>query len=269
MFFAKLGEYEPCGMFSTGHFILLAITAVLIGLGLFFCRRTGVKTIRLIIRIITAVLWALEIAKILFVLLVTNAGGPPDPNNFVPLYYCSLILYAGLLSSLGRGWVQRLGDVFIATGGIIGGACFLIVPNTSLRLYPMFHFLSFHSFLLHGLMVFLGILLLVRGVCKLRMKDLTYCAGLISVMCVLAVSFNEIWNRTHPGACANLMFMSHDFPNTPVALLYKWTSGPPLFSIMMWLIQAFIPFLAVFGVYRLVTYVVARKKARGASRVDD
>lgn len=257
MFFAKMGDFPACGMYSPGHWILLAITAVLIGVGLFFTRKCDGKAVRLILRIATAVLWFLEISKIVFVLVRTGAA---DPNNYIPLYYCSLILYAGLMSSVGHGWVRRVGDVFIATGGIVGGACFLLVPNTSLRLYPMLHFISFHSFLLHGLMVFLGILLLVRGVCKLRGKDVLYCAGLISVMCVLAVTFNLVWAATHPGATANLMFMSQDFPGTPVALLYKWTQGPPLFSIMMWLIQAIGPFYAVFGVYQLTMYIVSRNK---------
>ena len=252
-----MGDLPACGMYSTGHWVLLAITAVLIGVGLFLTRRCDDKKVRLIIRVVTAVLWFLEIAKIIFVLIRTGAG---DPNTYIPLYYCSLILYAGLLSSLGSGWVRRVGDVFIATGGIIGGTCFLLVPNTSLRLYPMFHFISFHSFTLHGLMVFLGILLLVRGVCKLCSKDVLYCAGLISAMCVLAVAFNLIWNITHPGAAANLMFMSQDFPGTPVALLYKWTQGPPLFSVMMWAIQAFGTFYAVFGVYKLTMYIVSPKQ---------
>ena len=119
----------------------------------------------------------------------------------------------------------------------------------------MFHLISFHSFLLHGLMVFLGILLLMRGVCKLKARDVTYCSGLISTMCVLATTFNLLWDANHPGANANLMFMSQDFPGTPVSWLYQIVQGPPLFSICMWLIQAFIPFFVVFGVYRLVVYL--------------
>lgn len=261
-FFCKPYEVEPCGLYSAGHWGLLLLTIACIALGLYFARNMSKKKVRLTIRIVTAILWALEIAKIVFVLVVTESR---NPNDFIPLYYCSLILYAGLLSSVGKGWVRRLGDVFIATGGIVGGACFLLVPTTSLPRYPMFHLISFHSFLLHGLMVFLGILLLMRGVCKLYTRDVVYCSGLISTMCVLATTFNLLWDANHPGANANLMFMSQDFPGTPVSLLYQIMQGPPLFSICMWLIQAFVPFFAVLGVYKLVIYLNELSAQRSAT----
>jgi hypothetical protein len=259
---------EACGLFSAGHWGLLLITVAFIVLGLYFARNMSEKKVRLTVRIVTAVLWALEVAKIIFVVVVNKET---NPNHFIPLYYCSLILYAGLFSSLGRGWVQRIGDVFISTGGIIGGMCFMLLPTTSLPRYPMLHFISFHSFLLHGLMVFLGILMLMRGVCKLQAKDVYYCSGLISTMCVLATTFNIFWDANNPPDPengifgANLMFMSQDFPGTPVSLLYQWLDGPPLFSICMWLFQAFIPFFAVFAVYKLVVYMNEMTAARRPS----
>ena len=32
MFFSKPGEYEPCGMFSVGHFILLVLALSIVGI---------------------------------------------------------------------------------------------------------------------------------------------------------------------------------------------------------------------------------------------
>lgn len=255
MFFCKPYELEPCGLFTVGHLVLLLVTACFVGMGLWFSRRMTQTRVRLVIRISTAVLWILELSKILFVLLVTDST---NPNDFIPLYYCSLILYAGVFSSVGRGILGKIGDVFIATGGLVGGVCFLFFPNTSLPRYPMFHFISFHSFLLHGLMVYLGLLLLMR-LYRPQIKDLKFCAVLVSVMCALSLAFNMIWDGTHPaGPAANLMFMSHDFPGTPVTLLYHWTG--PFFPLFMWLIQAFLPFLGVFGLYRLFVYLKHKKQ---------
>lgn len=255
MFFCKPYELEPCGLFTVGHLVLFLVTACMIGVGLWLSRRMAEKQIRFVIRTSTAVLWALELAKILFVLLVTDST---NPNDYIPLYYCSLILYAGLMSSVGRGVIRKIGDVFIATGGLVGGVCFLFCPNTSLPRYPTFHFISFHSFLLHGLMVYLGLLLLIR-LYRPQMKDLKHCAALISVMCAISLVFNSIWDGAHPmGPEANLMFMSHDFPGTPVALLYRLTG--PLFPLFMWLIQAFLPFLGVLGLYKLFEHFRNKKK---------
>lgn len=255
MFFALPYQYPPAGLYTLGHAALFAATALLIALSLMLTRRANAGTVRRIVRVCTAVLWGLEIAKIVFVLLVT---GSRDPNDFIPLYYCSLVLYAGLFSSVGRGRLQRLGDVFLATGGMIGGACFLVCPNTSLPRYPVFHFISLHSFLLHGIMVFLGILLLARGVVRLCFSDLWYCAGLVSVMCLLAVLFNLIYSGITGTETANLMFMSRDFPGTPVHLLFAMTGKA--FPVAMWLIQAFVPYLAVYGALQLM-YKVKTKAA--------
>ncbi|MBQ9097931.1 MAG: YwaF family protein [Clostridia bacterium] len=255
MFFCPPYTVEPCGLFTWGHMILLLTTAILIAVGLYVSRHMNAREVRRTVRLVTAILWGLELFKIIFVLAVT---GSRNPNDYIPLYYCSLVLYAGLFSSVGRGVVQRIGDVFLSSGSIVGGICFLLCPNTSLPRYPAFHFISFHSFLLHGLMVYLGLLLLLRGVCRLSMSDLKHCAGLVSAMCLVAWIFNTVWDRLFPHmAVANLMFMSKDFPGTPVTVLYRLTGA--LFPLFMWLIQAFVPFLAVYGVYKIFIYVSEKK----------
>lgn len=98
-------------------------------------------------------------------------------------------------------------------------------------------------------MVYLGLLLILRGALHLRLRDLWYCAGLVSGMCLAAYIFNTITDRLHGTDTVNLMFMSHDFPGTPIHILY--TIAGPLFPAAMWLLQAFIPYLAVYGVLAL------------------
>lgn len=255
MLFALPGEYAPAGLFSGWHFLLLGITLALVALGLYLSRRMTARGVRRTIRAVTVLLWVLEAVKIYFVLFVL---GSRNPNEFVPLYYCSLVLFAGLFSSLGRGWLRRVGDCFLATGGIVGGLAFLVFPTTSLPRYPVLHFLSMHSFLLHGLMVFVGILLLARRVFVVRGRDVGYCAGLISVMCLLAFVFNTVY-RSATGMPANLMFISEDFPGTPVTIVYQLCGK--LFPLAMWLIQAFGPFyLVYFAVWLISRIKSAREK---------
>ncbi len=250
MFFDPPYANTPCGLYTAGHWILLAFTVLAIAAGLCACRHLGERGVRRVIRCSTALLWALEIGKILFVLLVTESR---NPNEFIPLYYCSLVLYAGLFASLGRGAARRLGDVFLASGGVVGGVCFLLCPNTSLPRYPALHFISLHSFLLHGLMVFLGLLLLWRGGYRLKRRDAVWGISLISAMCLIAFTFNTVWDLTHAEfAVANLMFMSKDFPGTPVSVLYRLCG--PVFPVAMWLIQAFLPFFGMLGLQTLFLY---------------
>lgn len=247
-------------MYTLGHAALFLVTVLLIAAGLYFFRRADERATRNIIRACTALLWVLEVVKILFVLLVTKSK---NPNDFMPLYYCSLVLYAGLLSSLGKGRLARTGDVFLATGGLVGGACFLCCPNTSLPRYPVIHFISWHSFLLHGIMVFLGLLLLSRSFFTLRRKDIWHCVGMVSVISVISFAFNEVYNRINHTTLCNLMFLSQDFPNTPVHLVYV-ISGP-VFPLVMWFLQAFIPYLAVYAVFQYVRRRSDRRKNRSIS----
>ena len=150
MFFSKPGEYEPCGLFSVGHFILLVLSLSIVGIALYNTKNISKEKVKEIIKKSTIVLWILEIIKIIFNFAI---GNWVNPNNYIPLYYCSIILYAGLLSGWGKGVLKKVGDVFISTGAIIGGLFFLFCPNTSLPAYPMFHFISLQSFIFHGTML--------------------------------------------------------------------------------------------------------------------
>ena len=66
MFFAKAGEYEPCGIFTIQHFELIIITV----LGIIFALKNTVnKTkgeIKQIIKKCTIVMWILEVIMITF-----------------------------------------------------------------------------------------------------------------------------------------------------------------------------------------------------------
>jgi len=116
MFFSKPGEYEPCGMFSVGHFILLVLALSIVGIALSNTKNISKEKVKEIIKKSTIVLWILEIIKIIFNFAI---GNWKNPNNYIPLYYCSIILYAGLLSGWGKGALKKVGDVFVTIAAII------------------------------------------------------------------------------------------------------------------------------------------------------
>ena len=118
MLFANPGEYEPCGLFTVDHFKLMIITLIGIVIAL---KKTVNKTreeVKEIIKRSTIVMWIFEVIIISFKL---RTGDIRNVNNYVPLYFCSILLYAGLLSTFAKNKLKRVGDVFLATGGMIGG----------------------------------------------------------------------------------------------------------------------------------------------------
>ena len=245
MFFALPYEYTPAGLFKPAHLALLAVTVIGVFVALLFSRGMDVSAVRRAVLAVTLSLWVLEVLKLIFVLAVTKSQ---NPNEYMPLYYCSLTLPAGLMSAWGSGRVRLTGDAFLATGGLVGGLVFLLFPTTALLRYPALHAISLHSFLLHGLMVYLGLLLLLRGTYRVLLRDVKYVAGLVSLMCVLALAFNLIYDRVSGHRVANLMFLSKDFPGTPLSPLYHALGV--FYTPVVWLAQAFLPFLLVFAVSR-------------------
>ena len=150
MFFAKPGEYEATGLYTIGHLILFVLTIIGIIIAINFTKNKKENEVKKIIQIVTIFIWILEIIKIIFNLAIGNAN---QPNTYIPLYFCSLILYAGILSGFCKGKLKRTGDVFIATGGLVAGIVFIACPATSLSSYPVFHYISLQSFILHGSMI--------------------------------------------------------------------------------------------------------------------
>ncbi len=230
--FSNAGEYEACGIFTKGHFILIIITVIEIYVALKYSIKREEREIHNIIKYITITAWILEVVKIFFNIRQNSFSAV---NTYVPLYYCSILLYAGLLSSFGSGNFKRAGDVCLATGSIIGGVVFIIYPSTSLTIYPVFHFLSMHSFLYHGAMVYLGILINKTRYLKLKREDVKYFAVLIGIMSIVALIINYLFD-------GNLMFISNNFPNTPIEILFKMTNGGILYSLIMILSQMTLPF---------------------------
>lgn len=230
--FSDIGEYEPCGIFKTGHFILIIMTLAGICIALKYSINKGKKEVYHIIKCITIIACILEIIRILYNIKQNSFSAV---NTYLPLYYCSMLLYAGLLSSFGKGSLKRVGDVSLATGSIIGGIVFIIYPSTSLPIYPAFHFLSIHSFLFHGVMIYLGILINKTRYIELKREDIKYFASLIGCMSIVALIVNNLFD-------GNLMFISNNFPGTPIETLYRITNGGIVYSLIMIIIQMTIPF---------------------------
>ena len=248
MFFARSGKFPPCGMFTKGHFELIIITIVWIVIALKNTMNKTKEEVEKIIKRCTIVMWILEVIMITFKI---STGDAKNLNNYVPLYYCSLLLYAGFLSSFAKGKLKRVGDVFLATGGIIGGIVFMILPTTSLPAYPMLHIVSLHSFLYHGTMVYLGLLINITHYIELNASDIRYYAILVGIVCILAYIINKIFG-------SNLMFISRNFPGTPLEILYNITG--PFYTLIMSGAQMTLPFYIVKWGKKCTGYKIAREK---------
>lgn len=238
MFFAKAGEYEACKLFTRGHLGLFILTIFGIILALKLTKNK--KNIQKIIRRCTIFVWIFEFIIIFF---KVSTGGWSNVNNYLPLYYCSILLYAGAMSSFAKGHFKRIGDVFLATGGIVGGVFFMLYPITSLATYPVFHLVSFHSFIFHGIMIYIGVLINLAHYVELNKNDIIYYFSIVSIIATIAYVVNQIFD-------SNLMFISKNFPgNIVINFLYNTTGK--WFALVMMLGQAILPFYLIYGIKKV------------------
>ena len=228
MFFAKPDIYPASGLYNLNHLLVVIILIILLIISLKAIKIKKKDDITKIIRITTIIVWILEIIKIIFNFKIGNIG---NVNTYVPLYFCSLLLYAGILSGFCKGTLKRIGDVFLATGGLVAGIAFLISPGTSLGIYPLFHFISFQSLFYHAVMIYLGIIINKYNYVDVTYKDIKYYASLLFIICILAYFVNVNFN-------GNLMFIKEGFGFFEIIEKY---SGK-LYALVMIIGQMTIPF---------------------------
>lgn len=240
MFLAKEGEYKPCGMYTLGHFILLIISVLGIHFALKKTIHKNKNEILKIIKYCTIAMWIYEFVMIAF---KTINYGFENVNQYLPLYYCSMLLYAGLLSGFTKGKLKKIGDIFLATGGIVGGIAYLAVPVTSIKSYPMFHLVSMHSFIFHSIMVYLGILINITNYVEIKFKDIKEYAILVGILCLIALVVNNIFD-------GNLMFISKTFTGTVIDVIYRATGR--FFTPVMIIGQMTLPFIVIYAIMELM-----------------
>lgn len=226
--------YPPAGMPSVTSIAYLVLTLCLVHFGLKKSAGYTPKDVLAVLRKQIVVLWILEGVKIVY---RWSTGYFSDLDTWLPLYFCSITLFAGLLAAWGTGLAQRTGMVFMATGGIVGGLCFLLYPSSSMLLFPAFHYLSFHSFLYHGCMLYLGILLNQSGTIVLEKSDGRLYAYYTGFFCLLAIICNRLCGT-------NLMFITRPFKDTFLQTLYRLLS-PTGYTVLLALVQMTGPFWVI------------------------
>lgn len=248
MLFARAGKYEPCGIFTSDHFKLIGLTIIGIAVALAKTANKTKEEVTEIIKKCTIFIWIFEAIIMSFKLAIGNIK---NVGSYLPLYYCSLLLYAGGLSSFAKNNLKRMGDVFLATGSIIGGIIFMLLPTTSLLTYPMFHIISIYSFIFHGIMIYLGILVNITNYIELKASDIKYYAILVGAICLIALIVNNIFD-------SNLMFISKDFPGTPITVIYHLLGK--FFTPLAIISQMTIPFIFMYIILK-IKYLLTNKKS--------
>ena len=181
-------------LFSLPHIVYIFAVYIL-GFGLsFILRNTKRERISMGLKMLSIIMPLLELSKISWESYYDVATGQGfNYGGILPLYTCSLFIYALLGAAWGRGRLREYCLSFITTVGLLYGAIGVVYCN-GLNYYPFWTFGAFYSLFFHSAMFVTGVFLLVSGYKKLEWKD-CLCAFIpILALASLAVPFNYIYN---------------------------------------------------------------------------
>ncbi|MEN8076103.1 hypothetical protein ABFP60_04020 [Clostridioides difficile] len=230
-FWAPRDIYQPTGMLTSRHMILLILSLAVLSVLIYVSRKMTNTQIRKLTKCMAIFITVLEGIKIFF----NFYRGYTWINTWVPISFCSIFIYALWLSGYGNGKWKETGEAFIAGVSIVAGSAYLIFPSTSLVIYPMWHYLSMYSMLFHTLMVYMGILYLFKLEIKLEKSRFNKFAKIYCFFAVIAIGLNTFYG-------SNLMLLKKPF-KIPVPFLHElFASAPWLYTIVVFLVYLYAPY---------------------------
>lgn len=237
-FFSESGYGPIRGMFSIDHLIFSLTGIIAIFMLVFLTHKKNKEQIDKYIKYIFIIVVVLEILKIIWNFVYrTNI----ELNNWVPLYFCSLFIYASGMYSYGKGIIKKIGFLWMTYGQIIGGLVFILFPSSSVGIQPLFHVLTFHSWIYHVLTAYVGIILIFKNLDSFKSHDIKlYTITILSVELFVYI-FNVIFD-------SNLMFINS--PGVVEPLKYVQNIFGAFYPLIIGISQCIGSFLISFGIIK-------------------
>lgn len=247
-FYDNYTNEQICGMFTPLHIMTVLVFFISLGVALYFSKKISEQQVKKLHFIIAVVVSVLEILKI--TLRICKGQWYDD---WVPLYFCSLFIFAIWISLSKNEKLNKIGYSYITMGGILASLFFTFYPSTSLALFPIWHPASIHSFVYHWIMFYTGMLFLMKKQYTPTVKDALKYFIFILIACVPSYFLNETLGT-------NCMFLRDAF-KLPIldTILQK---SKVLYMIIVIIGQSVVVYWLSYGVYKLVIYINKKLKEK-------
>ena len=197
---ANLSPGAGFGRFSAAHLLLLAVLGMLLNGAFILCRKKP-YTGSLLARGCALLALLTELCRAALLLALGLYG-----RGRLPLHLCGLSVYLCFIYLLRPNPV--LGQ-FIYAFSLPGAVFALIFPDWAD--YPLWHFVSLSSFLLHFLLVLCPLACLAAGEIRPDIRRLPACAALMLAMALPVWALNKVLGT-------NYMFLNWPPAGTPLEL---------------------------------------------------
>lgn len=152
----------PGTLFTPLHLLFSGIILFAVIFFAIFISKKSEKTIKNVFLAGWALMTVWEIVKIVWE-TYTAKGNSFEWGGILPLYPCSIFMYAMPLVIWGKGKIRYMGCGYVCTLGFLGAAINFIYPANVLSNYSCISFAGFHTFFYHGFMLFCALTMIISG----------------------------------------------------------------------------------------------------------
>ena len=244
--FLPSADQIPGTMFTPLHFIFSAIMAAIVILGIIIVRRLPEKKIKTVFALLWAVLTTAEMIKLIW---ETTTGRTVEFNwvGNLPVYPCSIWMYAMPFVIWGRGRVRNAACGYVCTLGLVGGLINFVYPATILGSYSAISFPGFQNFFYHGAIVFSAFVLMTSGYHRIDHAENIFDCFLsvipAYIMSIFANTANIILGTDYMFFRCNSFFLAPIGAALPDALTFPIT-------YLIYAIICSTPYLIAYGIKR-------------------
>ncbi len=160
--FLPPAEQLPGTLFTPLHIIVAILTTAITAVLVLLIGRKKESTIRRVFTVLWVVLIILEPTKIIWE-SVTGAEVRFEAGGILPLYPCSIFMYALPFAIWGKGNVRQAACGYICSLGLLGGLINFVYPVNVIGRYSCLSFSGFHTLFYHGSIVFCAFTMLLSG----------------------------------------------------------------------------------------------------------
>ncbi len=241
----------PGTLFSPLQIVFCTAIAVFI---VFFCIRCAKKS-ELYQKKVFFVLWVIMLISEIIIDIYDCCAGKKvflDLPNILPLWHCSIFLYAAPFAIFSKGNVKFAACGYICTLGLLGGLVNFVYPATYISAYSCISFAGFRTIFYHGAMIFTALTMLISGYHSFKGVTKWQQLLLPCVPALIVSVFANIVNYTIDGT-DYMFFKMESFFFAPIG-----KATPDWLSVILVYILLFI----IHGVPYLPSYLANREKTQ-------
>ena len=160
--FLPPADQLPGTLFTPLHLVFSAFCIAAVVICALRLSKKGERAIRTTLALLWVLLAVLEVTKITWETL-SGTTVNFEWTGVLPLYPCSIFLYALPFAVWGKGRVRFAACGYVCSLGLLGGAINFVYPANILGSYSCISFAGFHTFFYHGMMLLCALVMLRSG----------------------------------------------------------------------------------------------------------